>query len=38
MTFREWCKSNGCTAAEKQELMWYLAFLRLKNTIRMLCQ
>ena len=36
MTFKEWCKDKQCTPAETRELMWYLAFLRLKTTIRML--
>jgi len=36
MTFFAFCDKHKTTAAERKELAWYLAFLRLRRTIEAL--
>lgn len=33
MTFPDFCHRHNVTAAERRELAWYLAFLRMKKTL-----
>lgn len=33
VTFEEFCHKNNVTTDERRELVWYLAFLRMRRTV-----